>query len=349
MNYESNLINLCERLLNKTYEPKKSICFISFYPVQREVFAAQFEDRIIHHLIYNYINNIFEEIFIHDSYSCRKNKGTSYGIGRLNKAIRGVSDNYTKDAYILKLDIKSYFMSIDKNILFKDVEKTLYKFRYKLNCNLDFLLWIIKIVIFHNPVKNVIIKGSRKDWQGLPKSKSLFLTKENKGLPIGNLTSQLFGNIYLDCMDKYIKDTLGFKYYGRYVDDFYILDKSKNRLKDAIRAIRNFIKKKLGLILHPNKIYLQHFTKGVKFLGVFLKPYRIYVDKRIKKSFYTALDKEYEDISSFVSSVNSYLGFMSNYDTFNLRKKLLFNCNNTNFRSGYMVNDKISKIVLNKR
>ena len=84
MNYESNLIALCDRLVNRTYQPKSSICFISFYPVKREVFAASFEDRIIHHLIFNYINHIFEDTFIHDSYSCRKNKGTSYGIKRIN-------------------------------------------------------------------------------------------------------------------------------------------------------------------------------------------------------------------------------------------------------------------------
>ena len=198
MNYESNLIALCDRLVNRTYQPKSSICFISFYPVKREVFAASFEDRIIHHLIFNYINHIFEDTFIHDSYSCRKNKGTSYGIKRINKFIRGASENYTKDAYILKLDIKGYFMSINKHILYNQILKTLSKFWIKLKVDFDFIAWIIKIIIFHNPTKDVIIKGKMTNWVGLPKDKSLFYAKKDTGLPIGNLTSQLFGNIYLD-------------------------------------------------------------------------------------------------------------------------------------------------------
>ena len=114
MNYEKNLLQLGREIAAGTYAIGRSICFICFKPLQREIFAADFRDRIIHHLIYNYINPIFERSFLNDSYSCRVGKGTSYGIKRLDYFIRSCSRNYTRDCYILKLDIKGYFMSIDK-------------------------------------------------------------------------------------------------------------------------------------------------------------------------------------------------------------------------------------------
>jgi RNA-directed DNA polymerase len=128
-NLETNLIELYEELINWTYEVWKSIYFIQNYPVKREIFAWDFRDRIVHHLIYNYISPIFEKEFIYDSYSCRNWKWTSFGIKRLQKFIRSCSENYTSDCYILKLDISWYFMSINKKILFEKVQKSLEKCR----------------------------------------------------------------------------------------------------------------------------------------------------------------------------------------------------------------------------
>ncbi len=124
--YEKRLIDLSKELSQESYSINRSICFISFKPLKREIFAADFRDRIIHHFVYNHINPIFERYFINDSYSCRKGKGTSYGVKRLNHFIRSCSDNYSKNCYVLKLDIKGYFMSIDKNILYKKIEEKLF-------------------------------------------------------------------------------------------------------------------------------------------------------------------------------------------------------------------------------
>lgn len=121
MDYESHLFELAEEILNEQYRPSKSICFVVDKPVKREIFAASFRDRVVHHLIYNYINQILEPCFIHDSYSCRLGKGTLYGIRRLDHFIRSCSENYQKDCYILKLDIKGYFMSINRGILYQKV------------------------------------------------------------------------------------------------------------------------------------------------------------------------------------------------------------------------------------
>jgi len=127
--YESHLFELYENIINRTYEIKQSVCFINFSPVQREIFAAHFSDRIVHHLVYNYISPIFERVFINDSYSCRTGKGTSYGIKRINHFIKACSDNYKKDCYILKLDIKGYFMAINRQLLFEKTIHILEKFR----------------------------------------------------------------------------------------------------------------------------------------------------------------------------------------------------------------------------
>ena len=371
IDYESKLFQLYEEIKNRKYELSRSICFISFYPVMREVFAADFRDRIVHHLIYNYINPVFERLFIHDSYSCRKGKGTSYGIKRLDHFIRSCSCNYKKDCYILKLDIKGYFMSMDRYILYQKIENTLNpvksrkagaakplfnrvnpvksrkagaakplfnrvnRFKDALNFDLDLIFYLIRKVVFHDSTKNCEIRGKRSNWQGLPKSKSLFWTRENKGFPIGNLTSQLFGNIYLDDFDHFVKYRLGCKYYGRYVDDFVILHPSREYLKSIIPLLDEHLKNHLFLELHPKKIYLQHFSKGIDFLGVIIKPYRIYIKNRVKGNFYKQIfywnklikEKGYklekEDLKKFLASMNSYLGMMRHYNTYRLRKKML--------------------------
>ncbi len=125
--YESKLFTLYEEIINRKYKIGQSICFMVEKPVKREIFAADFRDRIIHHLIFNYINPIFEHHFIKDSYSCRIGRGTSEGIKRVNNFIRSCSENYTKDCYILKLDIQGYFMAMDRDILYRKIENKLWK------------------------------------------------------------------------------------------------------------------------------------------------------------------------------------------------------------------------------
>jgi len=336
LNLEENLFQLYLDIINRKYELKPSICFINEYPVKREIFAADFRDRVVHHLIYNYIYEIFDNSFIYDSYSCRKGKGTLLGIKRLDHFIRSCSENYKKDCYILKLDISGYFMNIDKNILWEKIEKVLLRKKDKIK-GIDFklLLELIEKMIFSDPTKNYKIKGKKENWVGLPKNKSLFFSKKNCGLPIGNLTSQLFSNIYLNDFDHFVKYKLGCKYYGRYVDDFFIVSRDKEFLKKNIKKIRQYIFEKLKLDIHPNKIYLQHFSKGVDFLGSYLKPYRIYIKNKTKKNFNQVVDawnkkvieKDFdlsrEEVFVFVAKTNSYLGLMGHFKTKRLRKKMV--------------------------
>jgi len=356
IDFERKLFELYEEIKSRKYEISPSICFISFKPVQREIFAADFRDRIIHHLIYNYISPIFERLFINDSYSCRVGRGTSYGIKRVNHFIRSCSDNYKQDCHVLKLDIKGYFMAMDRSILYQKIEKTLNRFWEEAGFDLDLILYLIRQVIFHDPTKNCRIKGAWKDWQGLPKSKSLFWAGENKGLPIGNLTSQLFGNVYLNDFDHFIKHKLGCQYYGRYVDDLVIVHQDKEYLKSIVPILKKYLRGELLLEIHPQKAYLQHFSKGAPFLGTIIKPYRIYVRNQTKGNFYKKisywndfLEKERrltkEALNKFLASVNSYLGIMVNYSTYKLRRKMLMESLSPRFGEYVYIADDYAKLV----
>ncbi len=244
LNYESQLLDLCEQIASRTYKPLPEIAFIVNKPVKREIFAADFRDRVVHHLLFNYLNPVLEKYFINDCYSCRAGKGTSYGILRMQRFMRGCSHNYTKDCYILKLDIKGYFMSINKTILYDAVKTLLAKEKSKkgvLPFNEELADFLLKVIIFNDPTKNCRIKGNKADWEGLPKSKSLFYARANCGLPIGNLTSQLFGNVYLTVFDQFVKRQLKVKYYGRYVDDFVLLHPDGEYLKSLVPVVRSFL------------------------------------------------------------------------------------------------------------
>ena len=334
IDYEKKLFQLYQEIINNQYKISRSLCFVSFSPVQREIFAGNFRDRIVHHLIYNYLSPFFERLFIYDDYSCRLEKGVSLGIRRLDHFIRACSKNYSQDCYVLKLDIKGYFMSIDRNILYQKVEKVINRFRADLGVDYDLLLRLVNLVIFHNPTKHCYIKGAQEDWRGLPKSKSLFYARKGKGLPIGNLTSQLFGNVYLNDFDHFVKNKLRCRYYGRYVDDMVFIHQDKNYLKSIIPEINNYLREKLCLEIHPKKTYLQHFTKGVQFLGVIIKPHRIYVGQRSKQSFYKKIiewNKIIENqkgqitksqLNVFLFSLNSYLGHFYQCSAYKLSHKI---------------------------
>jgi hypothetical protein len=350
-----------ERILKRTYKIKNSIAFIVNEPVKREIFAADFSDRVVHHLIYNYINPILDAQFTADSYSCRAGKGTHYGVARMVQQLKECSVDYTQDCYVMKLDIQGYFMSINKHLLCEKLQAMLNPVRYTPfneqesslcwnDCfDFDLLWWLMDKVIWNEPTQSCIIKGQLSDWEGLPPSKSLFHTKPDCGLPIGNLTSQLFSNVYLHDFDCYVKEELEVEYYGRYVDDFVIMHHSKAFLLDALEKIKRYLFEKSGLVLHPNKIYLQHYSKGFSFLGVYIKPHRCYIGKRTRKKFLATVrasdEKETEKDETGWSrkkmikvrnSLNSYLGIMKHYDTYRLRRKVLVEKAHEFFKYGYL-------------
>jgi RNA-directed DNA polymerase len=354
-NFESKIIALYKTIINRTYKPLQSTAFISTKPVIREVFAASFQDRVIHHLIYNHINPIFDSGFINDSYSCRVGKGTLYGVNRVFDFIKENSCDYLLDTYILKLDIKGYFYSIDKKILYKIIKDTLLKNKDNLKIDFETIDYLIHTTIFSDPTSNVKVFKDDKNWKILPKDKSLFYAKKGYGLPIGNLTSQLFSNIYMDIFDKYVTKELGIKYYGRYVDDSIYIHNDKRYLLSILAQIKLFLKQKLNLKLHPKKIYIQHFSKGVQFLGSYIKPNVKFIANRTKGNFYnlvTNINKEFQSCKNDIeylkmlrTQINSYLGIMIHFSTYKLRIKILSKLEN-NFFDIFFVDENISKISI---
>jgi hypothetical protein len=224
-------------------------------------------------------------------------------------------------------------MSIERTILFEKVKTTLQQRASEVVVDIPLILYLIRLTIFNDPRQGCIMKSKISQWDGLPPSKSLFYAGNNKGLPIGNLTSQLFANIYLDEFDHFMKRVLKLKYYGRYVDDVVVIHQDREYLKTVINRARDFLLTNLQLVLHPRKIYLQHYSKGVVFLGVIIKPYRIFESNRLKCNFYQAIQKQNkiardhkptrEEQATFLSHMNSYLGILKHYKTYNLRKRMI--------------------------
>jgi len=190
------------------------------------------------------------------------------------------------------------------------------------------MIWLCRKIVFHDPTENCVFKGSEEDRNLIPKEKSLFFS-QGRGLPIGNLTSQFFANVYLDCLDHFIIDKLGVGRYLRYVDDILILEEDKKRLIDYIKPIEDFLKKNLGLEIKRSKTTLQPVCRGINFLGYFVKPTHILVRqkvvKRLKKKlmFYTESSNINRiELKNVLARINSYYGHFCHVSSFNLRKNI---------------------------
>ena len=335
-NYEHYLHELYEQIISKTYKVKPCKAFVIEKPVYREVFAPQFIDRVVHHFIVLYINPQVEQVLIEDCYSCRKNKGTLYGIERAKKKMRSVTQNYAKEAYILKLDISGYFMNMNTTILYNQIQKLqLVENTACSSFEKEVLHYLINEVIFTNPIHQCQINGNKELWKFIPNTKSLFHSPHGCGLPIGNLTSQIFGNIYLNDFDHWVKTDLGIKYYGRYVDDMYFMHNDKEFLKQSIPVISQKMKS-YGMEIHPKKIYFQHYNKGLEFLGRYIKPYRSYISNRTKNNFVKLIEKinktivlEPKELTEngvlhyFLCRINSYWGLFIKANSYSFLKKAM--------------------------
>lgn len=306
-----NLVNLRDSLLDRTYRPSRGTAHIIHNPVIREIFAASFRDRVVHHWMYDIVYDWWDRRFIQDSYSCREGKGTKYGIERLARHIQSASDNYHKKVWVIKLDIQGYFMSLPRQKLYERAMWGLdQQFRGNYGQKYELMRFCWAQTIFDDPCRGVRKKGWPDDWAELPKSKSLFQQPAGVGIVIGNLTSQLLSNIYLDQLDRYVVYDLGWKHYGRYVDDFFIVarDEEVRRALDDVKAIEVFLRR-LGLKLHPRKRSVQPADNGVGFLGGVVYPGRIYPGKRLTRNAGQAF-REVAAGKRDPESVASYLGHM---------------------------------------
>lgn len=303
--------------MERRYKPGPCKCFIIHDPKMREILAALFRDRVVHHLLFNYIYYILEKQFIRDSYSCIKGRGTHDGIFRLEEKIREVSCNYSRPCYILKLDIEGYFMHIDRSKLLSFCKEMLQP--YMAHIDYPLVVYLLETIIGSNPLEGCIRVGAPSEWEGLPDKKSLFKSPPGKGLPIGNLTSQLFSNVYMNSFDQYMT-SLSFAHYGRYVDDAFVVSSNKSFLRSIIPLAKSFLKKELDLDLNMEKVAIYSAYAGVEFLGAYLKPFRRYVSNRCLQRMNARINhlftKEPLDVSN---SINSYMGIVSHYSTYNIR------------------------------
>jgi retron-type reverse transcriptase len=239
-----NILSLHTDLKNKTYSHGNYYAFKINDPKPRDIHKASVRDRVLHHAIYRVLYPLYDKTFISDSYSCRVDKGTHKAIKRFKTFTRGVSKNYTTQCWVLKCDIRKFFASVDHEILFEILEK---KIRDR-----DIL----------GLLKNIV--------------QSFSSGTDGKGLPLGNLTSQLLVNIYMKQFDQYVKHKLKHRYYIRYADDFVFISNDKKVLETIKQKCEAFLLQVLKLSMHPDKVFIKTIYSGVDFLGwVHFVQYRV--------------------------------------------------------------------------
>ena len=339
-----HLFELAVEIQKGTYQPSRSVCFVTSSPKLREVFAADFRDRIVHHLIVRKLEPLWERSFIFDSHASRSDKGIHLAVKRLQKFMLKATLNQKRKAYYLQLDIRSFFMSIDKPILFKLLEKKLLSV-YQKEDNLQeawALLYLIRRTLFHNCTQNYIFKGNPEVLKHIPPHKSLFKIPPDKGLPIGNLTSQFFANVYLNELDQYVKHQLKCKFYLRYVDDFVLLSHDRQKLLNWKQSIENFTKDYLAISLKKD-YKLCRVSDGADFLGYIVRPDYLLVRNRVVNNCKLKLNELKKEICEVIihngfsylkillindlikqlqQSLSSYLGHFSHANSYNLCKSL---------------------------
>jgi len=301
-----NIFSLHNDLLNHTYKHGGYQAFKINDPKPRDIHKATVRDRLVHHAIYRILYPFFDRTFIADSYSCRNNKGTHKAINKFRRYFYKVSQNNAKTCWVLKCDIRKFFANIDQEILISMLKE------YIPDKN------IIKLL------ENVI---------GSFTSPCPLLIKERRrtsiGLPLGNLTSQLFVNIYMNKFDQFVRHQLKTKYYIRYADDFVIFSDDKDYLEKQIFKISQFLENRLKLKLHPDKIFIKTVSSGVDFLGMVNFPdHRILRTKTKKRMFKNILNKyellQNELISEELlnQSLQSYLGMLKHCNGYGIAREI---------------------------
>ncbi|MEK7635003.1 MAG: reverse transcriptase/maturase family protein [Patescibacteria group bacterium] len=286
LNFSDNIFDLRQELKNKTYKHGGYHAFKINDPKPRSIHKASVRDRLLHHVIYNALYPYFDRKFIFDSYSCRFGKGTHKAINRFREFGRKVSTNHTKTCWVLKCDIRKFFASINHNLLKDILDK---------NIKDPDIFWLLNQVIDSFNTEN----------------------KVDVGLPLGNLTSQIFVNIYMDKFDQFMKREIKAKYYIRYADDFVILSENKNYLLKLIPKIASFLEEKLKLELHPNKLFVKTLSSGIDFLGwVHFPKYRV-LRTSTKNRMFRRLAGEFKKETGA-----SYSGLLSHGNGFKLGERI---------------------------
>ncbi len=323
LNYEENLLQLLAELREQRYQPSTSVCFYTRKPKAREIFAAAFRDRIVHHLVYDEIAPRWERVFAAHSYACRNNKGIHAAAKNLQHMLRQATANGQRPACYLKLDIHNFFMTIDRRRLFAMLLR---------RCHDPALEWLLRVIVFHDPTTDYELQDRDHLRAQLPPHKSLFHAAPFCGLPIGNLTSQFFANVYLNELDQFIKHQLKCHYYLRYVDDLILIAAHMAQLQEWHEAIAAFAFERLALKLNDRATRLGSVTGGVDFTGFIVHHNYMLVRRRVVGNFkeklqkvqrqlvcrtpsYTAYRFDEQVLQDCQAMINSYLGHLKHAQT----------------------------------
>ncbi|WP_371355556.1 RNA-directed DNA polymerase [Pseudomonas chlororaphis] len=295
---EINLLELYDDLIAGTYRPGRSICFVVTRPKAREVWAADFRDRIVHHLLYNHIGPRIERSFIADSCACISGRGTLYAAKRLESKIRSASQNWSRPVFYLKCDLANFFVAINKPVLLEQLAARITE---------PWWLALAEQILMHDPRENYEVRSPAHLFNRVPQHKRLTAQAAHLGLPIGNLSSQFFANVYLDALDQFAKHTLKARHYIRYVDDFVFLHESPQQLNEWLARVEAFLPR-LGAKLNPTKTILQPVDRGVDFVGHVIKPWRRTTRKRsVAQALKRTAAAPAEDLRE---TANSYFGLL---------------------------------------
>jgi len=296
---EENLTELRDAFLNGSYTPGRSICFVITRPKPREVWAAPFRDRVGHHHLYLAVAERFERAFITDSCACIPGRGTLYSARRLEAKVRSITQNWKRPAYYLKCDLANFFVSIDKNKLRDLLAARIHE---------PELMDLAERILFHDPRVDVDVQSPPERLALVPPHKSLNNQPTHLGLPIGNLSSQFFANVYLDVLDQHVKHRLRARHYVRYVDDFVLLHESPAQLNAWRLEIEALLAERLAVRLNPSKTVLQPIDRGIDFAGHLIKPHRRSIRPRtVRATLQRVAAMPAEDL---YEAGNSYFGLM---------------------------------------
>lgn len=295
-NLEDHLFSLQEELQEKNYRPGGYDFFFVNDPKLRPIHKASVRDGVLFQAVFRILYHIFDRKFIHDSYACRFEKGTHKGIERFNIFAKKVSKNYRHQAFVLKCDIQKFFYSIDHAIL------------------LDLIRGEIDDMDVIDLIERIIAS---------------FSIKPGKGLPLGNVTSQLFANVYLNELDQYVKHILKEKYYIRYCDDFIILNTDKNHLVGLIPKLNVFLNDHLALHLHPNKIQIRKLSQGIDFLGYVSLPHYQVLRTKTKKRMFRNIRRKLSERETgtindfeFNQTLQSYFGQLRHCSSYKVKREI---------------------------
>ncbi len=286
-----NILSLHTDLKNKPYTHSPYHHFRISDPKPRDIHKASVRDRLLHHAIYRVLYPYFDPKFIHDSYSCRIGRGTHKAFKQFCAHARKCSKNHTRTCWVLKCDVRKFFASIDQEILTNILKKHIQD---------QNILWLLGQVIssFESDISRFNLDTNGK-----------------KGLPLGNLTSQLLVNVYMNTFDQFVKHKLKAKYYVRYADDFVLLSHDKVEIEQLLVSIIVFLRKRLKLELHPNKVSIQTFASGVDFLGwVHFPNHRV-----LRTATKRRMLKRTRGLEADSQTVLSYLGMLRHGNTGKLR------------------------------